>query len=201
MGSLADNPHDPGLNTAMQHDQLVDMRLLSVVPSTSITLEIQASNQTWSLSAIYTSPIPDPDQILVRGSWMLIGDCNEIILPSEIHGSPFSMTRADKFREVLAACNLLDKTLHCIDIFMGASMDQPPLSPMLGVRSGGRDVLRGLDTVREEPVIFNKMKFGNLFRRKRRSEAPLNGVQRRCTPFFHTLTMVVRKRNRVKRWF
>lgn len=34
MGSLADNPHDPGLNTAMEHDQLVDMRLLSVVPST-----------------------------------------------------------------------------------------------------------------------------------------------------------------------
>jgi hypothetical protein len=34
MGSLADNPHDPGLNTAMEQDQLVDMRLLSVVPST-----------------------------------------------------------------------------------------------------------------------------------------------------------------------
>nr|TKS09419.1 hypothetical protein D5086_0000093490 [Populus alba] len=101
MGSLADNPHDPGLNTAMQHDQLVDMRLLSVVPSTlaiveanghaggiwiltsggqfntsiivsmsqSITLEIQASNQTWSLSEIYTSPIPDPDQI--PSSWIM----------------------------------------------------------------------------------------------------------------------------------
>jgi hypothetical protein len=66
-------------------------------------------------------------------------------------------------------------------------------------RSNDRDVLRGLDTVREEPVIFNKMKFGNIFRRKRRLEAPLNGVQRRCTPFFHTLTMVIRKRNRVKR--
>ncbi|KAL3566312.1 hypothetical protein D5086_031727 [Populus alba] len=164
MGSLADNPHDPGLNTAMQHDQLVDMRLLSVVPSTSITLEIQASNQTWSLSAIYTSPIPDPDQILVWGANLFL-------------------LRSGRF------------------VLEGASMDQPPLSPMLGVRSGGRDVLRGLDTVREEPVIFNKMKFGNLFRRKRRSEAPLNGVQRRCTPFFHTLTMVVRKRNRVKRWF
>ncbi|KAL3566294.1 hypothetical protein D5086_031709 [Populus alba] len=191
MGSLADNPHDPGLNTAMQHDQLVDMRLLSVVPSTfiaifsimnfinyftvlswnvhggqfntsiivsmsqSITLEIQASNQTWSLSEIYTSPIPDPDQI---------------------------PRVAVLFLKELAWTN------H-------------PLSPMLGLRSGGRDVLRGLDTVREEPVIFNKMKFGNLFRRKRRSEAPLNGVQRRCTPFFHALTMVVRKRNRVKRWF
>lgn len=34
MGSLADNPHDPGLNTAIEQDQLVDMRLLSVVPST-----------------------------------------------------------------------------------------------------------------------------------------------------------------------
>jgi len=32
MGSLADNPHDPGLNTAMEQDQLVVMRLLSVVP-------------------------------------------------------------------------------------------------------------------------------------------------------------------------
>ena len=37
--------------------------------SQSITLEIQASNQTWSLSAIYTSPIPDPDQI--PSSWTM----------------------------------------------------------------------------------------------------------------------------------
>ncbi|KAJ6856628.1 hypothetical protein NC651_038322 [Populus alba x Populus x berolinensis] len=95
MGSLADNPHDPGLNTATEQDQLVDMRLLSVLPSTvltsggqfntsiivsmshSITLEIQASNQTWSLSAIYTSPIPDPDQIpsswIMDANWRLHG--------------------------------------------------------------------------------------------------------------------------------
>ena len=40
-----------------------------------------------------------------------------------------------------------------------------------------KDVLRGLDIVRDDSIIFNKFTFGNIFRNKRRILARLVGVQ------------------------
>lgn len=45
---------------------------------------------------------------LVTGPWMLIGDFNEVMLPSEVRGCQFVLSRADKFSLVLEQCGLLD---------------------------------------------------------------------------------------------
>jgi len=40
--------------------------------------------------------------------WVLIGDLNEILLPSEQHGSVFSQTRASRFGNMLDKCGFMD---------------------------------------------------------------------------------------------
>jgi len=39
---------------------------------------------------------------------MLLGDFNDILLPSEQRGGIFSQTRASKFSQVMSDCDLLD---------------------------------------------------------------------------------------------
>jgi len=40
------------------------------------------------------------------------------------------------------------------------------------------DVLRGFEAVRKESIKLNRITFGNIYRRKRKSEGRINGVQR-----------------------
>lgn len=73
-------------------------------------LKITAGSFNWFFSAVYASPISSLwthfwDQLitvrsLAVGPWVLIGDSNEVIIPSETLGGAFSMTRAGRFREV-----------------------------------------------------------------------------------------------------
>ncbi|KAJ6420916.1 hypothetical protein OIU84_028322 [Salix udensis] len=82
------------------------------------TVEIKAGSQAWFMSLVYVSPIPSlryqlwdrliSVRTMVNGPWMLIGDFNEVLLPSESIGGFFSHVRAGKFGEVLSACNLTD---------------------------------------------------------------------------------------------
>lgn len=68
--------------------------------------------------AVYASPIPTNREALwshlgnlrssVLGPWMLIGDFNEILLPSEVLGGNFSSGRADKFAGMLEKCGMID---------------------------------------------------------------------------------------------
>ena len=45
-------------------------------------------------------------------------------------------------------------------------------------RKGGQDVTSCLAEVRNDSISFNKDNFGNIFKRKRRVEARINGVQK-----------------------
>lgn len=45
---------------------------------------------------------------LVSDPWLLIGDFNEVLLPSEVRGGHFVLSRAEKFATVLEQCGLLD---------------------------------------------------------------------------------------------
>lgn len=44
----------------------------------------------------------------LHGPWLLLGDFNEVLLPSEVREGSFFRSRAAKFAEVMEHCNLLD---------------------------------------------------------------------------------------------
>lgn len=44
----------------------------------------------------------------IGNPWTLLGDFNEILLPSEVRGGSFSLARANSFANVLENCNLTD---------------------------------------------------------------------------------------------
>ncbi|PNY14401.1 ribonuclease H [Trifolium pratense] len=86
----------------------------------SITFTISHNNTTTSCTCIYASPNPTlrPNfwnylinlQTTIAGTWMLIGDFNETLLPSEQRGGVFNHTRATVFANFIDNCNLLDLT-------------------------------------------------------------------------------------------
>jgi hypothetical protein len=51
----------------------------------------------------------------LTGPWLLIGDLNEIILPSESRGGKFLINRAARFQEVIREWCLLDLGLQGLD--------------------------------------------------------------------------------------
>lgn len=83
-----------------------------------VTVSIAKGNKKWICSAIYASPIPSVREALwdhmenlramLVDPWFLIGDFNEILLPSEVRGGNFLANRAVKFSQVLSNCNLID---------------------------------------------------------------------------------------------
>ena len=44
----------------------------------------------------------------VHVPWMLVGDFNEVLLPTEVRGGSFSYHRASLFADVLEECGLMD---------------------------------------------------------------------------------------------
>ncbi|KAJ1421151.1 Endonuclease/exonuclease/phosphatase superfamily [Sesbania bispinosa] len=84
----------------------------------AITFRISKGSEAWSCSAIYASPCPAVRELLwahlalLRNSisipWALLGDFNEILLPSEVRGGSFLASRAFKFAQVLESCRLID---------------------------------------------------------------------------------------------
>lgn len=84
----------------------------------AISFELWRDNLSWVCTAVYVSPTPVLREELwehlslmrntILSPWLLIGDMNEVLLPSEVRGGDFLPNRADKFAEVLTACNLVD---------------------------------------------------------------------------------------------
>ncbi|XP_057453246.1 uncharacterized protein LOC130745123 [Lotus japonicus] len=84
----------------------------------AITFELWKDNLSWVCNAIYASPIPEQREILwqhltqLRESisipWLLVGDMNEVLQPSEVRGGDFIPSRAHRFASVLDKCRLID---------------------------------------------------------------------------------------------
>lgn len=93
---------------------------VNVIDSTPqcITLELVNNGASWSCSGVYASPnynlrcgLWDHLSNLknnIHGPWMMIGDFNDVIMPSEQHGGIFSHMRVDRFGQMLSNCNMMD---------------------------------------------------------------------------------------------
>lgn len=83
-----------------------------------ISVKVSRGNQSWLCSGIYASPtfsvrcqLWDYLRDLRRRvicPWVLMGDFNDILLPSEQRGGVFSLVRAEAFSGVLNDCGLMD---------------------------------------------------------------------------------------------
>jgi len=86
----------------------------------SITFTISHGNATTTCTCVYASPNPTMRTSFwnyltnisqnISGSWMLIGDFNETLLPSDQRGGLFQHNRAAQFSNFMENCNLLDIT-------------------------------------------------------------------------------------------
>lgn len=84
----------------------------------AVTICIKCGRAKWVCSLVYASPTPSTrDQFWLyledlRGRimdpWLLLGDFNEVLLPSEVRGGVFCSNRARRFSEVLENCTLVD---------------------------------------------------------------------------------------------
>ena len=81
-------------------------------------MKVEHHNQSWHCSAIYASPVPScRDQLWshlihlrgrIQGPWALVGDFNEISMPSEVVGGSFNLNRATGFNSMMDDCNMMD---------------------------------------------------------------------------------------------
>ena len=86
-----------------------------------LSFEIACGNKSWVCSVVYTNPIPSVRRQLwhylknhrsmVNKSWLILGDLNEVLLPSESRGRVFIHSRATEFAEVVDKCQLMDLVL------------------------------------------------------------------------------------------
>jgi len=86
----------------------------------SITFSLHRGDATTTCTCVYASPNPTmrPNfwtyltniSHTINGPWMLIGDFNETLLPSDQRGGIFNHNRAGLFSNFMNNCNLLDLT-------------------------------------------------------------------------------------------
>lgn len=83
-----------------------------------VTVSVKKASHEWWCTVVYASPVPAARELLwdhicsmrsrIQGPWLLMGDYNEILLPSEVRGGPFVTNRSQNFASVLDNCGLLD---------------------------------------------------------------------------------------------
>ena len=83
-----------------------------------ITFSVSKLQQIWFCSGIYASPNPILhscfwDHLVslrsrVNGPWLIAGDMNEILQPSEVAGGNFLLARSNIFKDVVDSCNFID---------------------------------------------------------------------------------------------
>ncbi|KAF7835740.1 ribonuclease H [Senna tora] len=84
----------------------------------AITFKLGRNDKTWAVTSVYGSPNPASRGLLwdhlrslkplIKVPWLVLGDFNEILLPSEVSGGSFYARRADNFSKVLEDCELMD---------------------------------------------------------------------------------------------
>ena len=83
-----------------------------------VSVQIGSSSIAWVCSVVYGSPTPSLRELLwehlgdlrqcVMFPWMLIGDFNEVLLPSELKGGEFSFAHVNRFARMMENCELMD---------------------------------------------------------------------------------------------
>jgi len=83
-----------------------------------ITFSVSKLQQIWFCSGIYASPNPIlhacfRDHLVSLRSrmnepWLIAGDMNEILQPSEVAGGNVLLARSNIFRDVVDSCNFID---------------------------------------------------------------------------------------------
>ena len=83
-----------------------------------VTVSVTHRGRLWYFSAVYACPYLCGRQQLwnylaslrthIDGLWLLMGDFNEIVFPSEVKGGLFSLNSTDKFSEIIEKCRLID---------------------------------------------------------------------------------------------
>lgn len=101
----------------LNSDDEIDIEILDLFHQ-AVSFKISKDDKSWICSAVCASPIPSIRSTLwdhlttIRSSfglpWLLVGDFNEILLPSEVMGGNFVHARAYEFAKVLENCDLLD---------------------------------------------------------------------------------------------
>jgi hypothetical protein len=86
----------------------------------TITIKLSLGNDSWFLTGVYASPVYTSRLDLwnhliglkrdVDGPWLLMGDFNDIIHPSEQRGDNFSQSKAAALLNVMDSCNLVEVT-------------------------------------------------------------------------------------------
>ena len=81
-------------------------------------MSVTNRGRLWYFSAVYACPYLCGRQqqwnylaslqTYINGPWLLMGDFNDIVFPSEVKGGVFSVNFADKFSEVIEKCRLID---------------------------------------------------------------------------------------------
>lgn len=88
-----------------------------------ININLQYDNCSWFCTGIYCNPVHAlrdldwnhlHDMVVSIGDhhWLVLGDFNDILLPSEQLGCCFLLNRASKFSDCLDACNLFSLYSH-----------------------------------------------------------------------------------------
>ncbi|GAU22350.1 hypothetical protein TSUD_106780 [Trifolium subterraneum] len=109
--------HSGGIWLLKQHGSNIATDVFEVYKDT-ITIRLSLGTAKWFFTGIYASPvytsrlelwhhINDPRKDITE-PWLLMGDFNEIIRPSEQKGGNFSHTRAVPLLNVMNNCNLVD---------------------------------------------------------------------------------------------
>lgn len=109
--------HSGGLWALIQSGHSLNIKVWDF-SNHSISLEIKVGSQSWMCTAVYASPNPSTRDNFwhylcsispsIQCPWLLLGDWNEILLPSEQKGCIFLQPRAAAFGNVLDFCGLLD---------------------------------------------------------------------------------------------
>nr|KYP32891.1 Transposon TX1 uncharacterized [Cajanus cajan] len=100
--------HSGGIWVLVDVNSDLLVKLLDSHPQ-AVTISINKGDKTWGFSTVYANLVPLARERLwahlsqLKGMfsfpWLLAGDFNEILLPSEVRGGQFIRSRAQKFSE------------------------------------------------------------------------------------------------------
>ena len=148
--------------------------------SHEITTALKRRNAVWWLTTVYASPIATVTSFWnhleslsnnVHDPWLLTGDFNEVVSPSEVKGGLFSQSRANAFASMMDNCNLLHLAKNggrplnnwhlrfpeaSVEVLPRHYSDHHPLF----LRCSGIDRIRGIRTFRFEAAWASHQDYG-----------------------------------------